>query len=254
MNMEFALTTLRLGIAFLTRLPVGELDDVSQENWRWYTAAFPVCGWILGVLCLALPTALLRHSNATPLHALLIATLCVSLIAYMTRGLHLDGFADLCDALGGGYTAERRLEILKDSTVGSFAAVGLSLLLITKVAALAVALDASRIGPCIGVVVLSRLSMGIVSALSRYPRSTGTAAKTVGNVAPRAVAWSLFLSAPVLLWPEMLGVALVVTAAAALIKWQADRALGGVTGDVLGACCEICETAGFMTVAFMACP
>ena len=252
--MGFVLTTLRLGIAFLTRLPVGKLDDVGREHWRWYTASFPVCGWILGLLCLGLPAVLLQQPDAGPLHALLLAALCVSLLAYMTRGLHLDGFADVCDAFGGGYTAERRLEILKDSNVGSFAAIGLALLLLVKVAALAVALAASRIGPCVGVIVLSRLSMGVVSALSTYPRSTGTAANTVGNVAPQAVVWALLLSAPGLLWTEIFVAALVIAAVATVIKWQADRALGGVTGDVLGACCEISETAGWVAVAFQAGP
>ena len=66
----------------------------------------------------------------------LTAALLLIVLAAVTRGLHLDGFMDVCDGLFGGYTPERRLEIMRDSHVGAFAVVGAVSLLILKYGAL----------------------------------------------------------------------------------------------------------------------
>jgi hypothetical protein len=65
------------------------------------------------------------------------ALLSTALGILLTGAFHEDGFADVCDGMGGGYTAERTLEIMKDSRVGAFGAIGIMLMLALKVAALA---------------------------------------------------------------------------------------------------------------------
>ncbi len=244
--------SLRLAFGMLTRLPVGDLTSVAAQHWRLYTAAFPLVGWILALIAFA-PAALLVawHGRPSPQASFLLACISTALLAYLTRGLHLDGWADTCDALGGGFTPERRLEILKDSHIGSFGTIALCLLLLTKTAALAVLFTAGQLPGCVGVVVLSRLSMCLLSAVGEYPRKDGTAARTVGNVRPAAVGLAVAFSLPVVLAPELVPAAAAMALIVLRLRRRARHAFGGVTGDVLGACCEMCETVGYATVAIL---
>jgi len=242
--------SLRLALGFLTRIPVGRLDNVSQSEWQWFVAGFPLCGYLLGALSFAIPALVLqRQPSAGGLHCFLLASLSVALLAYLTRGLHLDGFADVCDALGGGFDRDSRLEILKDPHIGSFGVVAVGLLLLVKVAAAACLLESGRISHCIATVAAARLSLALLCAAGRYPRQKGTAASVVGNVAGPALTMAALFTAPCLLLPQMLAAALGMLFATLAVKRMADRAFGGVTGDVLGACCELCETVGCVVLA-----
>ncbi|MBT4818299.1 MAG: adenosylcobinamide-GDP ribazoletransferase [Lentisphaerae bacterium] len=239
----------RLALSFLTRIPVGRMATLSDQDWRWMVAGFPLCGYLLGVAAIAVPAYGFRPAGCAPLYVLLVACICVSVLAYLTRGLHLDGMADMCDGLGGGFDCERRLAIMKDPTVGSFGALGLILLLAVKTAALGVLLGEAMVWPCVAVVVLARFFLALLTGIGTYARKTGTAARTVGNVAPAALALAAVLSAPVCFLPGIPLCAAAMFGTTILLKLKADRALGGITGDILGANCELCETVGYVTVA-----
>ncbi len=239
----------RLAMSFLTRIPVGRQSEASNTEWRWFVAGFPPCGYVLGCVAFAAPALLRVYMGAEPLRSLLLACLSVSVMAYLTRGLHLDGFADMCDAYGGGYDRTKRLEIMKDPRVGSFAVIGLCLLLAIKITALAIVVAANRIVLAGAVVVMSRFFLGLMTAVGRYARKQGTAVRVVGNVSLPAMLTAAIFTAPCLLLPEMRAVGVVMCVLMLLLNWQANRALGGVTGDILGACCELCEAAGYVVVA-----
>lgn len=243
------LRAFRLALSFLTRLPVGRLGSIAERDWRWIAAGFPFCGYVLGGAALLAPAAILRPVGRPPLFALLLACLSASLLAYLTRGLHLDGVADMCDAYGGGTDRERRLAILKDPLVGSFGVLGIVLLLAVKIAALAILLSNGQALAAGAVVVLSRFFLALLNAVGVYARKEGTAASMVGNVAPGAMVVAGVCALPCCFVPGVLLAVPVMAVTAQFLKVQANRALGGVTGDILGAACELCETLGYVTVA-----
>ena len=119
-------------VQFLTRVPVPALKDF-QPDWTARSARwFPLVGALVGLACAGVFVA------ASPVWSgLTLALLAVATGVLITGAFHEDGLADSCDGLGGGQTRERRLEIMKDSRIGTFGALGLGLVIALKVAALA---------------------------------------------------------------------------------------------------------------------
>ncbi len=242
----------------LTLLPVpGPESRPGASGVVW----FPLVGAVLGIAGWTLAAGLLRPGTSArePLGFLLVGALVVVLWAWLTRGLHLDGLADLADGLGGGWTRERVLEIMKDSHVGSFGVLALAGTMILKSAA-AGALCASGGLLWVGVApILGRWAMVAQACLHPYARpGGGTAADLVRQAGPahllKASALTLVLSAGMILpgtWPRLAGVlggAILVTALTGLM---ARRRIGGVTGDVLGATCELAETSALVAAALL---
>jgi len=181
--------------------------------------------------------------------------------AWLTGAFHEDGFADTLDALGGAVSRARALEIMKDSRIGSYGALGLVLLCLLKVAALAQAAAGLPAGAAaalaaLGLVlahVLGRSAAVLVMAALPYAGDADHAkAKPLATAVPAgsvpvtlawvtvALAWAWALGAP----PWRLGAAVLATAlvAACMRRWLRRR-LGGYTGDGLGATEQLTEAA-----------
>ncbi len=242
----------------LTMLPVPGPDGGSGASGL---AWFPLVGAFLGGAGWALAAGLLRPGSLAcePLGCLLVGALVVVLWAWLTRGLHLDGLADLADGLGGGWTRERILEIMKDSHVGSFGVLALVGGLILKTTAAGV-LCASGGLFWLGVApVLGRLAMVAQACIHPYARrGAGTAADLVREAGLAhllgASALALVLLAcmiPQESWPALPGVLGVVVLLTGLTGLTARRRMGGVTGDVLGATCELAETSALVAAALL---
>jgi adenosylcobinamide-GDP ribazoletransferase len=249
-------TSIRLSLAFLTRLPVGRLPQIRDDDMQRATAFFPLTGYLLALLTLV-PAAGLSlwsfHTTETPLSVpkgFLLAALAVAALAWLTRGLHLDGLADMADGFGGGFTPEKRLEIMKDPRTGSFGVTALSVTLLIKTAALASLFLGSHFLSCATALVLSRLTLTLLTALGRYPRPSGTAGSMVGKIALRYVVTAVALATPVLLIPGGLIAAGTMGLVSVWVCRTSNRLIGGITGDVLGACCELGETLGLTALAF----
>src|SRR5690606_20654554 len=120
-----------LALGFLTRLPMLARIDYSQQLMNQSNLYFPLVGLILGGLYVALYSALSLFWS--PWICVLLV-LCFHL--WVTGAFHEDGLADSMDALGGGYSVERRLEIMKDSRIGTYGTVALVLALVLKAALL----------------------------------------------------------------------------------------------------------------------
>jgi adenosylcobinamide-GDP ribazoletransferase len=168
----------------LTMLPVPGPDGGSgASGLPW----FPLVGAVLGLAGWGLAAGLLRPGTLAcgPLGCLLVGALVVVLWAWLTRGLHLDGLADLADGLGGGWTRERVLEIMKDSHVGSFGVLALVGGLMVKTAAAGV-LCASGDLFWLGVApVMARWAMVAQACFHPYARpGQGTAADLVRQAGP----------------------------------------------------------------------
>ncbi|TMR09208.1 adenosylcobinamide-GDP ribazoletransferase, partial [Nonomuraea zeae] len=119
---------LRFAIGTLSVFPV-RVERVDREVAGQAMALAPAVGLVLGAVC-GLPLLL-------PAPPLLDAALALGLLAVLTRGLHLDGLADLADGLGSGKPADQALDIMKKSDIGPFGVMSLVFTLLVQVTALA---------------------------------------------------------------------------------------------------------------------
>ena len=185
---------------------------------------------------------------------LLEGVLLVAVLAVLTRGLHLDGFMDTCDALAGGSDRERRLELLRDPHVGAFAVIGVVLLLLVKCSSMAALPAQSRFWTIMLVPCLSRWAILVVMDRFPYVRREGLGTPflrggrrrslMVGSV--MAVMATVLLTGPA----GLLLVAAAGLVAGAIGAWAKGR-IGGVTGDIYGATCETSEAAVLMLAVFI---
>lgn len=240
---------LRLAFAMLTRLPVGRIDPcppVGAAAW-----AFPVAGVLPG---LALGMSLWA-GVAIGLPPLGAALLGLAAGALATGGLHEDGLADFVDGLSGGRTRERRLEIMRDSRVGSHGALALILATGLRGAAVMAAADGparTAIAVPLAAAVLSRAVMPVLMRILPPARPEGLGAGAARGL-DRRRAWAAVLigagSALALVGaPAALAAVLAAALAAAAVGSLAWLRLRGQTGDVLGAAQVVAETAALLAL------
>jgi adenosylcobinamide-GDP ribazoletransferase len=230
--------SLVVAFAFLTRLPVwsGPLRD---EDLGRSVTFFPVVGLVLGLVLTGLGTLV---ANALP--PTLGAAGLVALLAALTGGLHLDGLADVFDALGGGRgDRQRMLDIMRDSRIGAHGAAALVLLLIAKVAAVADLLARRDLAGLLVFPAVARWAVTPAIVFHPYARAEGTGRAFNGEARAWEVAGATVILAAAL---AAVGVRLLVPAvgalaAASLFAQWLRRRLGGLTGDVYGASIEIGE-------------
>ena len=221
-------------LSFLTILPTGGTTARSMAPARAY---FPLVGLALGGGLALLDTGLSRVFPAPLTNALLLATLIAA-----TRGLHVEGFLDCCDALFGGFTRERRLEILKDPHIGAFAAIGCGLLLLTMWSALMALAAPIRTPILVLFPCLSRYAMLLSMAVFPYarPLGLGTAFTQGASRWQVGLGFATAAGASVLLagWGGLVLFA-VASALAGLLGAWITQLLGGLTGDGYGAINEV---------------
>jgi adenosylcobinamide-GDP ribazoletransferase len=240
-----SIRTLRSAMAFLTVLPVATADGSPGE--RLGRAYFPAIGAVVGLAAAAV--FVLMDSFSAPLLAAVAAT---ATLALLTGGLHLDGLADSADGLFGGGDVARRLEVMRDPRLGSFATVAVVLVLLGDVAALASMSPGTAVAALVIAGALSRLAMLSVITLVPYVRSSGLGA-AAGNASHRAfdlaLGGALAAVACLLDWPRALVAACLVALAAVAVAALARRRLGGATGDVYGATAELGMLAALIAFA-----
>ena len=174
----------------------------------------------------------------------------------MTGGLHEDGLADCADGFGGGQSRDQKLEIMKDSQVGSYGALALILVIAARIVALAaLPATAQSLILLIGLAMVSRLMM--VVYLNWLPSAR---AEGLGHQAGKGGGLSVFVAAglclPVLLYSGgfiLFGLA-ALCGAALIVGWTANRQIGGQTGDVCGAVQILSETAGWLCLTALFTP
>ena len=109
-------------LGFLTGIPVGR-RAMEPDRLRRSSMFFPLVGLIIGLLL-----AGIDYGLGLVLPDILTSAIVVTLLVLLTGGLHFEGFVDCCDGLFGGHTRERRLEIMRDKSVGAYAVAGGALL------------------------------------------------------------------------------------------------------------------------------
>ncbi len=234
---------------FLTILPIGAgaVGDLGRA-----ARAFPLVGLALGVAGAIVYGVLL--SLSVPVWV--AAALAVGALALATGALHEDGLADTVDGLGGGDGRDGKLEIMRDSRIGAYGVLVLVLAIVVKVAAIsAIATPDAVAGALIAAHVLSRGA--IVAAMNRLApaRSDGLAAGA-GRPSDATLAWALAIALAIGLMAlgplgAIAAVVLGALAGAALLV-PAQRQIGGITGDVLGAVQQVTEIAVLVVASALA--
>ena len=248
-------------IRFYSRLPAprlpGEGDIHALPDFRLVPRAVPLAG-----LVVAVPGALiLSGAGLAGLHPMLVAALGITALVIVTGAFHEDGLGDSADGLFGGHTPERRLEIMKDSRVGSFGAVAIALALLLRVTALgSIVAAAEGLAAAAVLLVAAMLSRagGVWLLASEAPARAGGASVAVGRPTASTAWVALGLSAAIgvgltLLAKLPLGgllLALMLAAFATLgLARLAQRLIGGQTGDIVGAVQQITEIAVYLGFA-----
>ncbi|MBS1103590.1 adenosylcobinamide-GDP ribazoletransferase [Gluconobacter sp. Dm-62] len=226
---------LACGLSLLTRLPTGWLRvegsdwSLGRSLWCW-----PLTGAGVGAVGGALYLAL-THLGLPPL---LSAIWTAAALLLLTGGLHEDGLADMADGLGGGRDRRRKLDIMRDSRLGSYGAMALILALALRVSALSFLGGASAMECLIASGALSRASMAGVAFFLPPARPDGLARQLEDLSAIRVTLTLLIAAVPVFLaFPPLTAVLTCAgsTGMTALLMTLSFRQLGGHTGDVLGA-------------------
>lgn len=237
-----------IALALLTRLP-GPPPDPARAPGRaaW---AYPVAGLVAGGL--AGLAGLVASMLGLP--APLAALAALAALVMLTGALHEDGLADTADGLWGGWDRARRLEIMRDSRIGSYGVIALSLSLTARWAALWLLFDtgaAVAVSGLMAVAALSRATMPLVMAALPHARRGGLS-HSVGTVPRETAALGglvAVVAALVLLGWEMPGAVLWAGLAALAVAALARARIGGQTGDILGATQQIAEIAALFSLA-----
>ncbi|CAM5564327.1 adenosylcobinamide-GDP ribazoletransferase [Streptomyces abikoensis] len=243
---------LRFAFGTLTVLPV-RLTRWDRAAARGGMLAAPLAGLAVGAASATAGGVLLALGSGP----LLAAVAAVAVPAVLTRGLHLDGLADVADGLGSGKPADGALRIMKQSDIGPFGVVTLLLVLLAQVAALSGAYGASPLRGAIAALtaaVTARCALTLACRPSvPAARPEGLGAAVAGAVPVRgALAATAAVLASCAAWGTFLGpYGPLRTAAAAvagllcaeLLLRRCVRRFGGVTGDVFGALAETAATA-----------
>ncbi|MDO9272007.1 MAG: adenosylcobinamide-GDP ribazoletransferase [Rugosibacter sp.] len=237
-------------LRFFTRLPVPAWVGHSQDQLNHAARYFPLVGVLVGLIAAA---TTLVAALVLPVSVAVVLGMAASVLA--TGAFHEDGFADACDGFGGGWDKAQVLSIMKDSRVGSYATIGVALLLLAKWNAL-VEIDATSDTLTLGLTLIAAHAVSRLAATSLiftldYVRGDATA--KAKPLAVRMAPHELFIAAltglaPCILLPASHLLAALV--AVALCTWLAARyfihRIGGYTGDCLGATQQIAELAFYL--------
>ena len=225
----------------------------NERNMHLMMAAFPlvgavvgVCWWVWHLACLSLGAGQLMRAIGFALVPVMV-----------TGGIHMDGFADVVDALSSHAAPEKKREILKDPHIGAFAAMGIACYLLAYVA-LASELEPRLMPIACAIPFVCRCCCGFMAVYAHTSSGRGMMASIGesarrGNVAT-ALGFMLALACGYLLWHSVvMGLAVIAVAACVLVGVlrMAQREFGGMSGDLLGFYVQVAEIATLAAVVCM---
>lgn len=236
-----------IALQFLTRLPVPARVGFDPQWLNESARHFPVVGACIGMLAAGV---LWAAGGVFP--AGVAVGLSMAATVLLTGAFHEDGLADTCDALGGAVSRERALEIMKDSRIGTYGAVGVWLVLGLKAVTLA-ALPLWWAAPAL--VLGHTASRAAAVSLIRFMPYAGDVDQAKAKPLARrvstigllvSVGWVALVCALIVTWSPgtwvavLIALALAVAGTLASARWF-HRRLGGITGDTLGATQQLTE-------------
>ncbi|MDB5659018.1 MAG: cobalamin 5-phosphate synthase [Cypionkella sp.] len=243
------LTEVQLAVMLLTRLPAGrmlEAPAIGAAVW-----AFPIAGALVG----SISAAILYAALAVGIAPTLAAGLALATTVLATGGLHEDGLADVADGFGGGHNRARKLEIMRDSRIGSYGGLALILSLGLRwqaITLLAVQSPNLAMIALIALAISSRAGLGFALLWMPAARADGMGKSAAGTSLICAVSGLLIaaVALAILLGPQTALYLLLAQIAVQLAFARiALRQIGGQSGDVLGAMQQLAEIAGWLVLA-----
>lgn len=236
-----------LAFQFLTRLPTPQLIDFRQEELSTSAIWFPLVGIVIGLLLVG--AAQLGLSANAWMAALLIVLVWVG----VTGALHLDGAADLADALGASHRdSDRFLSVLKDPHIGTFGVVILISLLLTKLVTTAWMVQSPDISLWALLLIPAWTRLGsLYWSQTLEPLLAGSGEQFAWQIPDNAI-WLWGCGLFIISWMSV-SLLFVLIAIAALMLWRTflQWRLGGMSGDCLGAGIEYCECAMLLAVCLL---
>ena len=241
------MTSIIAAFQFLTISPTLIKRMFTSQEMGHAVGWFPLVGIALGLL-------LYGTNNAAQLIFPVSVSAAITLFAWVmfTRAFHLDGFMDTCDGLFGGFTPERRLEIMKDSRMGAFGVAGGVLVLLTEYSALSA--STNLFVALMLATTLGRWASPLVIYWFPYAREDGLGIEMKRNVSIREVIIATLI-AGITAWLASGWIGFVLMLAAAAIGFlfavYAMRLLPGLTGDIYGTVTTLVEmlTLVFFTIS-----
>ena len=248
---------LRFAVGTFTRLPVLPPSEVDATVAGRGLAMAPAVGAVIGLVS----GALLLVTGVDLVARLLSATLVVALAAWITRGLHWDGLADVADGLGSAAPPERAREIMRRSDIGPFGVLALGFTIALQVLSIAqLPAGAPALAAWVLAVTLGRLAVAVACGpWAHAARTDGLGATAIGSVTSARLVVAGALAATVavlaaragplpwsaaLLWGPLAAIGVALG-----LGWLAGRRFGGSSGDVLGATTELATLAVLLMLA-----
>lgn len=229
-------------LTFFTRIPAPKYD-FKEEYLNHCSRYFAIIGLIVGAL------SFLPYYLFLPYFSKLTLIISVLISAVLITGaFHEDGLADMADGLGGGWTKEKKLAIMKDSRIGTYGTVSLILLFLLK-ASLLWELS-SLVGPLTFFLIylvshsMSRMNAGLLMYLLPYVQEADTSkSKPVAKMTKLSLGIVILsgISPLFFLIPSSFFLTIPVVIALWGFSLFLKKQLGGITGDCLGGCQQVTE-------------
>lgn len=241
-----------IALQFFTRLPIPRWVGFDADWLHHASRYFAAVGFVVGSVAAsvyALAALALPH----------VVAVLLSTIAgiYLTGAFHEDGFADACDGLGGGMTRQRVLDIMTDSRIGAYGAIGIGMMLALKCVTLSFLPPTTLVAALLVAHPLSRLASTALIWRLDYVKSEGKAKPLAQRMSTVEFAVAVVTVVPIpvvfcaigwLSW-QSLAAGLFATVLATLwLSRKFVRRIGGYTGDCLGAVQQFSELAFYLAV------
>ena len=250
-------------LMFYTRIPCPKNIDHNPDFLNKASRYFPLIGWIVGGICFGV------YYLASIVFSVEIALILSMIAGILTTGaFHEDGFADVCDGFGGGWTKEKILMIMKDSAIGAYGAIGLVLLFLLKFQSLIQLLNNIQNAEFaifnfqfitfilfVAAHSISRLVAISIVFTHEYSREDASSkSKPIAqNFTWKEVVGALFFGLlPLVIlsffqWQLLLVLAPVFIARFFLARYF-QKWIDGYTGDCLGATQQVCEVVFYLSI------
>lgn len=228
-------------IMFYTRIPVPKTVGYSSEMLNKATRYFPLMGIIVGGIGAGV---FLGVYNILNQQVAIISAICSMVL--LTGAFHEDAFADFCDGFGGGYSKEKILSIMKDSRIGTYGAVGLCLLFLSKfILLINVQVEFLPVLIIIAHAFSRLMAVGLIFSSNYVGNKEVSKSKPVGE---KNSLWTFIIAFLIGITPlyfiefkMVLLIALVQILLFLYYRFYIHKKINGYTGDVLGALQQISE-------------
>lgn len=245
------LKSMIIAFSIYSKIPVPQFAW-EEEDMEYMMCFFPWIGGVIGLVFYGW----LALCEKVQIGALCRACVAVAIPLIISGGFHVDGYMDTMDAFHSYQSREKKLEILKDSHIGAFAAIMLMLYYLIDLAALSEVMAGKAAFAVAAVFFLARCLSGIGVVTLKSAKKEGLLYTFASGAQKKRVRLALYVqfTGCIALMVAVSGIYGIVAAVTGVLcffyfKWKSYRELGGITGDTAGWYVTVCEAAAAVAVA-----